>query len=76
MPNDDQCLEYEVQIKYTDEKLRLEILKIYREPEVIAGLPKEKRNRVIKKIKQTTGASNRQLSRVLGIGRGIIERLR
>lgn len=76
MPNDDQCLEYEVKMKYTDEKLRQEILKNYHEPEVIAGLPIEKRNKVIKMIKQTTGASNRQLSRVLGIGRGIIERIR
>jgi putative transposase len=76
MPNDDQCLEYEVKIKYTDENLRLEILKFHNKPELISGLPREERNKVVKKIKQSTGASNRQLSRVLGIGRGIIDRIR
>ncbi|MDD2497287.1 MAG: transposase [Desulfitobacteriaceae bacterium] len=75
MPSSDQCLEYEVKIKYTDEKLKNEILKVYTKSELIASLPKEERNKVIKEIKQYTGASNRQLSRVLGIGRGIVERI-
>lgn len=34
----------------------------------------QKRNSMIREIKNTTHASQRQLSRVLGIGRGIIER--
>ncbi|GBF32390.1 hypothetical protein DCCM_0584 [Desulfocucumis palustris] len=76
MPNNDQCLEYEVNIKYTDKKLSDQILIIYNKPELIKSLRKEDRDNVIKEIKQCTGASNRQLSRVLGIGRGIIENVK
>lgn len=75
MPNNEQCLEYEIKIKYTDEKLKDEALKIYDKLELIVSLPKEERDNVIKKIKQCTGASNRQISRVLGISRGIVERI-
>lgn len=75
MPNSDQPLDYETKTKYTDEKLKNIILKIYATPEMIIGLPKEERDNVIKDIKQFSGASNRQLSRVLGIGRGTIERI-
>jgi hypothetical protein len=35
----------------------------------------EARNNVLKNIKEVTGASNRQLSRVLNIGRGILEKI-
>jgi hypothetical protein len=36
----------------------------------------EARNNVLKNIKEVTGASNRQLSRVLNIGRGILEKIK
>jgi len=36
-------------------------------------LDKNNRNTVIKIIKEDTGAGNRQLSRVLNIGRGILD---
>lgn len=75
MPNNEQCLEYEVKIKYTDEKLMSEILKIYDKPGLVVNLPKEERDNIIREVKQYTGASNRQISRVLGIGRGIVERI-
>ncbi len=42
MPSSNQCLEYKVNIKYTDEKLKNEILRIYNKPELIKSLPKEK----------------------------------
>ena len=73
MTNADECLEYEVKIKYTDEQLRKIILKRY-ELELIKDIPKQERDNVIIEIKGLTGASNRQLSRALSIGRGIIER--
>ena len=76
MTSDARCLDYEVNIKYTDQKLKIEILKIYKKPESIAFLPIQERDCVIKEIKQCTGASNRQISRVLGIGRGIVERIK
>jgi len=37
-------------------------------------MPIEKRNKLIKEIYQRTGVSIRQLARVLGIGKNIIER--
>jgi hypothetical protein len=36
----------------------------------------ETRNNALKNIKEVTGASNRQLSRVLNIGRGILEKIK
>lgn len=75
MPGNEQCLEYDAKIKYTDDKLKHEILIFFGKPEIIASLPKEERDNVISQIKQYTGASNRQLSRVLGIGRGILQRV-
>jgi putative transposase len=75
MLNNDQPMEYEVKLKYSDEDLKHLIVNTYAEPEMINSLPKKERDKIIKDIKQFTGASNRQLSRVLGIGRGIIERV-
>lgn len=75
MPNNDQYLEDNIKSNYTDEKLKNIILTTYNRPEIIINLPKEERDSVVKDIKQLTGASNRQLSRVLGIGRGIIDRI-
>lgn len=73
MSNTDECLEYKVKTKYTDEQLREEISKKYK-IELIEKMQKEERDNVIRKIKRSTGVSNRQLSKVLNIGRGIIER--
>ncbi len=72
MSNTDQCLEYEIKIRYTDEKLKNEISKIHK-PELISNLTKKERDNIIREIKEHTGASIRQISRVLGIGRGIVE---
>ncbi|WP_432401570.1 transposase [Wukongibacter sp. M2B1] len=73
MSNTDKCLEYKVKTKYTDDRLINEISKKYK-IELIKQLPKRERDGVIREIKESTGVSNRQLSKVLGIGRGIIER--
>ncbi len=71
--NDDQCLEYFEKKKYTDVQLKKEIERKYDIKE-INDMTKEKRDKLINNIKEDTGASIRQLSRVLGIGRGIIEK--
>jgi len=75
MSNNDNYLEYDQKNKFTDSRLMSFIVENYTKPELIAGLPRTERNAIIKDIKMVTGASNRQLSRVLGIGRGIIERI-
>jgi len=72
-PNHSECLEYKQSAKYSDEILK----KIIRESFSINDLmdvPKDKRNKLIKDIHQNTGVSIRQLARVLGVGKNIIER--
>jgi len=70
--NDDKFLEYEVKKKYTDKDLKRKINHIV-DTKSIAKLPKKERDKVICNIYKITGASIRQLSRVMDIGRGIIE---
>lgn len=72
---ENSCLEYNVKSKYTDDelfKLINELLDISK----LDVLDINSRNIEIKKIKDHTKASNRQLSRVLGIGRGILSRIK
>ncbi len=71
--NDDKCLEYENKIKYSDKELKKRIEKEYN-IEVIKKFPKKERDKVINNIKIKTDASIRQLSRVLGVGRSIVEK--
>ncbi|MDD3839113.1 MAG: transposase [Clostridia bacterium] len=71
--NDDKCLEYEEKEKYSDYELKRKIKTRYR-IDAMNKMPKRQRDKLIYNIKQYTGASIRQLSRVLGIGRGIIQR--
>jgi len=51
--------------KYTDGK----------DPSLIAGCPKVKRNRIITALKQNEELSIRQIERATGISRGIISRI-
>lgn len=71
--NDDQCLEYNYKKRYTDDELRDTILSNI-DIEKLGEVDKEERNKMLREIKGMTQASNRQLSRVLGIGRGILEK--
>ncbi len=78
METDDKCLEMDQTIKYTDAGL-LEIVKNMRgltHVSMLGQLPKKGRDEVIRKIKKKTGVSSRQLSRVLGISRGIVEKVK
>ena len=72
-PNEDKFLEYEVKKRYTDEDLKRVISGII-DIKSIAKLPKKERDKVICNVYQKTGASIRQLSRAIDIGRGIIEK--
>lgn len=71
-PNDDKFLDYEVKQKYTDKDLLSRINGIV-DINSLARLPKNERDKIILEIYNMTGASMRQLSRVMGIGRSIIE---
>lgn len=46
-----------------------------KEPHTIGNLPKEKRNRIIKELRQKEALSIRQIERATGISRGIISRI-
>ena len=71
--NDDKCLEYNPGTKYSDTMLRNTVLSeidINRLKEISI----EERNKKIKQIYMKTGASIRQLERVLGIGKTVIQK--
>lgn len=73
--NDNNCLGYNSKKKYSDEQLKLYILSFVNIDTLIYSDIKI-RNEQLKVIKIKTMASNRQLSRVLGINRGVLERLK
>ena len=72
--NKDKCLEYQQNTRYTDKDLG-KIISLSYDLDSIKHMDIKARNNVILKIKGDTGVSNRQLARVLNIGRSIIERV-
>lgn len=71
--SDDKCLGCIPIKKHSDEALRKIILKEFH-IESLEAMSIKERNQIIKKIYQTTGASVRQLGRVLGLANGIVQR--
>lgn len=72
--NDDECLDYNPARKWVDNRSVEYINQILNVIEV-CNLDKDSRNETLKAIKHKTGASNRQLSRILGIGRDTLEKV-
>lgn len=71
----DKCLDYEQFIKLTDREARLEILKLGIENiNDIAHLDKANRDYVLSRLKKIDGISFRQLARITGVSKSIIER--
>jgi len=70
--NQDDCLDTRTFVKYTDEGIK-DLFKANQHYSRIMDLPKAERNECIQLIYRETGGSIRQLSRVLGIGKRIIE---
>ncbi len=71
--NYDNCLDYEEKKRYSDDELRQIIIEIV-EIEKLSLMEMKTRNSVLRRIKNETGASIRQLEKVLGIGRNIIQK--
>lgn len=67
------CLDYQEKKRYTDDKLR-KTIKCIVDIEKLHIMENKERDNIIKRIKKETGASIRQLERVLGIGRNIIQK--
>ena len=72
-PNTDEFLEYEIKESYTDEELKNVINNMIDLEDMIKS-PKEKRDKIICYVYKSTGASIRQLSKAMGIGRGVIQK--
>lgn len=73
--NKDKCLEYNERIRYTDKEIEKMIMSII-DISKLKELDKKTRDEVLREIKTVTKASNRQLSKVTGIGRGIWDKVR
>ncbi|MGM0397286.1 MAG: transposase [Bacillota bacterium] len=70
--NDDECLEYRPVVRQNDESLRKSISDKFKVHN-INQISTVERDELIQKIYETEKASIRQLSRVLGVGKTIIE---
>ena len=72
-PNSDECLEYKQLNKSTDTDL-MKAINIDYNIEKLTDIPIKERNKLIREIYHNTGASIRQLERVIGVGKAIIEK--
>ena len=70
--NQDECLEINLKTKWSDEQLTV-LLSKNSEYRNLGELSVDKRNQLIRQIQQETGGSIRQLSRVLGLGKMMVE---
>lgn len=73
MQRDDRCMGYRSSVKITDDQLVATIQNKY---QVSPGqkLSKEQRNELIRNLYNTERTSMRQLARVLGVSKGVIEK--
>lgn len=71
--NNDDCLEYKCKKRLSDQELKERIIEEF-EVAGLANVSKTDRDKMICAIKKETDASIRQLSRILGIGRGVVAR--
>ena len=72
--NDDDCLEYEENIRYTDKELR-KIVSSFTDISKLKELDKKERDEILKTLKDNIKVSNRQLAKVMGINRSIIDNI-
>ncbi len=71
-PNDDKCIDYDSGMKYNDDVLK-EIIAVKYDIKKLHELSVQERGKVIQNIYNETHASIRQLSRVLGVTRSIVQ---
>jgi alcohol dehydrogenase YqhD (iron-dependent ADH family) len=74
-PNNDQCLEDIVKIRRTDDEVREFLYQLgIRNKSTLQQMDKETRDTVLAKLKSLNGVSQRQLSRITGISKTVIQR--
>lgn len=73
--NEDKCLDYEDFIRLTDDEARNEIVNQgIRNLNTLRHLEKSNRDYILRKLKDINGVSIRQLSRITGISKSVIDR--
>ncbi|WP_042143509.1 transposase [Paucisalibacillus sp. EB02] len=76
-PNDDICLDDDVNVKYSDDDVREFLTRIgIPNSSAIQQMNKDKRNIVLLQLKEIEGISIRQLARITGISKSVIDRIR
>ncbi len=70
---DDQCLGHQTKGSSTDKAL-VDIIQQNYQVELTQKLSKEERNRLIRQVYEAERTSIRQLARVFGVSKGVIER--
>ncbi|MBY7145011.1 transposase [Virgibacillus sp. NKC19-3] len=75
--NDDQCLDDHVKFRISDDELRNRLYKLgIANHSILQQMEKNKRNAIIFKLKASHGVSVRQLSRLTGLSKSVIDRIR
>lgn len=75
--NEDCCMDDIITTRLTDEEARIEIKKLLEGFEIaqIKSLQRDKRDEIIKRVKEIEGLTQRQLARILGLSQSLIFRV-
>ncbi|MFZ3588983.1 transposase [Bacillus sp. DJP31] len=74
--NEDQCLEYKIIARKSDDEVREELEKLgIPSTSVLQALERKSRDEALGRLKELSGISVRQLSRITGISRSVIQRI-
>ncbi|MGE8203865.1 transposase [Heyndrickxia sp. NPDC080065] len=77
MSNNDQCLDDKIKVRMSDNEVRVYLDKMgIVNKSTLQQLDKDKRNAVILQLKELRGVSIRQLARITGISKSVIDRVR
>jgi putative transposase len=75
--NDDQCLDYKVKVRISDSEVMDYLHKLgIKNISILQQLEKENRDTTIAMLKELNGVTVRQLSRITGISKSTIQRIR
>ncbi|MRH41373.1 transposase [Aquibacillus halophilus] len=75
--NDDDCLDYHLRVRMTDSEVKNHMIDLgVLNSSILQQMEKKKKNAIILELKQIEGVSVRQLSRITGISKSVIDRVR
>jgi len=75
--NNDQCLDDHVRVRMSDEEVRSHLNKLgFPTSSSLQQMEREIRNAIILELKELDGVSIRQLARIIGISKSVIDRVR